>query len=101
MIDFVLTVAVGISAGVVPLVSALPNLLPHTLGLCLIILALITFVNLRGTRQAGIIFMFPTYIFIGSLLTAIGLGVFKSIASGGHPVPVVAPPEPGSAVAAV
>src|ERR1700734_3601361 len=101
MIDYVLTVAVGISAGVGALVSALPNLLPHTLGLCLIILALITFINLRGTRQAGIIFMLPTYVFIGSLLIAIALGVFKSIMAGGHPVPVVAPPEPGSAVAAV
>jgi amino acid transporter len=101
MIDYVLTVAVGISAGVGALVSALPNLLPHTLGLCLIILALITFINLRGTRQAGIIFMFPTYIFIGSLLAAIALGIFKSIMAGGHPVPVVAPPEPGPAVAAV
>src|SRR4029077_17875260 len=101
MIDYILTVAVGISAGVGALVSALPNLLPHTLGLCLIILALITFINLRGTRQAGIIFMLPTYIFIGSLLAAIALGVFKSIMSGGHPVPVVAPPSPGPAVSAV
>lgn len=101
MIDYVLTVAVGISAGVGALVSALPNLLPHTLGLCLIILALITFINLRGTRQAGIIFMFPTYIFIASLMAAIALGIFKSIMAGGHPVPVVAPPEPGAAVAAV
>ncbi len=101
MIDYILTVAVGISAGVGALVSALPNLLPHTLGLCLIILVLITFINLRGTRQAGIIFMFPTYIFIGSLLAAIALGVFKSIMAGGHPVPVVAPPAPGPAVAAV
>jgi amino acid transporter len=101
MIDYILTVAVGISAGVGALVSALPNLLPHTLGLCLIILALITFINLRGTRQAGIIFMFPTYIFIGSLLTAIALGIFKSIMAGGHPVPVVAPPASEPAVAAV
>jgi len=101
MIDYILTVAVGISAGVGALVSALPNLLPHTLGLCLIILALITFINLRGTRQAGIIFMFPTYIFIGSLLAAIAFGVFKSIMAGGHPVPVVAPPSAGPAVAAV
>jgi len=101
MIDYVLTVAVGISAGVGALVSALPNLLPHTLGLCLIILVLITFINLRGTRQAGIIFMFPTYIFIGSLLAAIALGIFKSIMAGGHPVPVVAPPEPGPAVTAI
>lgn len=101
MIDYILTVAVGISAGVGALVSALPNLLPHTLGLCLIILALITFINLRGTRQAGIIFMLPTYIFIGSLLAAIALGVFKSIMAGGHPVPLVAPPSPVPAVSAV
>jgi amino acid transporter len=101
MIDYILTVAVGISAGVGALVSALPNLLPHTLGICLVILFLITFINLRGTRQAGIIFMFPTYIFIGSLLAAIAWGIFKSIMAGGHPVPVVAPPSPGPAVAAV
>jgi amino acid transporter len=92
MIDYILTVAVGISAGVGALVSAAPKLLPHTMGLCLLILVLITFVNLRGQRQAGIIFMLPTYLFIGSLLGAIALGVVKSVLAGGHPVPVEAPP---------
>ena len=101
MIDYVLTVAVGISAGVGALVSAAPSLLPHTLLFCLIILFLITFVNLRGMRQAGIIFMFPTYLFIASLLAALAFGVFKSIMAGGHPVPVAMPPAaPSSAVAA-
>ena len=101
MIDYILTVAVGISAGVGALVSALPNLLPHTLLLCLSILVLITFINLRGMRQAGIIFMFPTYLFIGSLLAALAFGVFKSVMAGGHPVPVaMPPPAPSSAVAA-
>jgi amino acid transporter len=101
MIDYVLTVAVGISAGVGALVSALPNLLPHTLLLCLSILVLITFINLRGMRQAGIIFMFPTYLFIGSLLAALAFGVFKSVMAGGHPVPIaMPPPAPSSAVAA-
>jgi amino acid transporter len=71
MIDYVLTVAVGISAGVGALVSAAPSLLPHTLAICLGILALITIINLRGLRQAGIIFMVPTYLFIFSLLGAI------------------------------
>jgi amino acid transporter len=100
MIDYILTVAVGISAGVGALVSAVPNLLPHTLLLCLVILVVITFINLRGTRQAGIIFMVPTYLFIGSLLAALVFGVFKSIMAGGHPVPVVTPPAaPSSAVA--
>ena len=101
MIDYVLTVAVGISAGVGALVSAVPSLLPHTLLFCLVILLLITFVNLRGMRQAGIIFMFPTYLFIGSSLAALAFGVFKSIIAGGHPVPVAMPPAaPSSAVAA-
>ncbi len=101
MIDYILTVAVGISAGVGALVSAVPRLLPHTLFFCLIILFLITFINLRGMRQAGIIFMFPTYIFIGSLLIALGWGVFKSVMAGGHPVPVVAPPTPVPGIAAI
>ena len=73
MIDYVLTVAVGISAGVGALVSAAPSLLPHTLAICLGILAIITIINLRGLRQAGIIFMIPTYLFIFSLLAAICL----------------------------
>ncbi len=100
MIDYILTVAVGISAGVGALVSAAPSLLPHTLLFCLGILVLITFINLRGMRQAGIIFMFPTYIFIGTLLAALAFGVFKSIMAGGHPVPVAVPPSPPSPVVA-
>jgi len=92
LIDYVLTAAVGISAGVGALVSAVPTLQRHTLGLCLVILAGLTIVNLRGVRQAGSVFMLPTYVFIASLLGAIGLGVLKTVASGGHPAAVVAPP---------
>src|ERR1700691_4643982 len=51
MIDYVLTAAVGISAGVGALVSALPRLQPHTLALCLVILLLLSFVNMRGVRD--------------------------------------------------
>jgi amino acid transporter len=95
LIDYVLVVAVGISAGVGALVSAAPGLQPHTLSLCLGILAAITLINLRGVREAGLFFMAPTYLFLGSLLIAIGIGVYKSAAAGGHPVPVVPlPPIP-------
>src|SRR6266478_7132053 len=59
MIDYVLVVAVGISAGVGALVSALPRLQPWTLLLCVVILAVIAIVNLRGVREAGKIFMIP------------------------------------------
>jgi amino acid transporter len=101
MIDYILTVAVGISAGVGALVSAWPELLPHTLLLCLLILLFITVINLRGLRQAGIVFMLPTYIFIASLLATIALGVLKSVLAGGHPVPVqMPPPAPAPVIAA-
>jgi len=101
MIDYVLTAAVGISAGVGALVSAFPRLLPHTLGLCLLILLFITIINLRGLRQAGIVFMVPTYLFIFSLLAAVGIGVFKSITSGGHPAAVIPPPAALPAAAGI
>ncbi len=93
MIDYVLTAAVGISSGVGALISAVPSLQPHTLLLCLGILAVLTVVNLRGVREAGGVFMLPTYLFIGSLLALIVVGVVKTILSGGHPVPLVEPPK--------
>jgi amino acid transporter len=100
MIDYVLTAAVGISAGVGALVSAIPSLERHTLALCLAILAVITLINLRGVREAGSVFMLPTYVFIASLLGAIAAGVVKAIASGGHPAAIVPPPAPAAATAA-
>ena len=99
MVDYILEVAVGISAGVGALVSALPELQPHTLALCLAILAILTLLNLRGARSCGVAFMAPTYVFILCLLATISWGVFKVIVSGGHPHPVVAPPQLGHATA--
>src|SRR5579863_996173 len=93
MIDYILTAAVGISAGVGALVSAAPSLQSHTLGLCLVILVLLTLVNLRGVREVGAVFMIPTYLFIATLLGAIALGVVKTLMTGGHPVPVASPPH--------
>jgi amino acid transporter len=93
MIDYVLTAAVGISAGVGALVSAVPQLQPHSLGMCLGILVLVTIVNLRGVREAGVVFMIPTYAFLGSLLCAIIIGVSKTVLAAGHPVPVAPLPS--------
>jgi amino acid transporter len=94
MIDYILTAAVGISAGVTALTSALPRLQPHTLALCLLILAILAIVNLRGVKDTGTAFIFPTFLFIGTLMTLIAVGVFKTIAAGGHPLPVTAMPTP-------
>src|ERR1700741_1948153 len=74
MIDYILTAAVGISAGVGALISAVPSLQPHTLQLCLGILALLTLVNMRGVRDTGVAFLVPTYIFLATLLVVIGVG---------------------------
>jgi amino acid transporter len=101
MIDYVLTAAVGISAGVGALVSAVPSLQDHTLLICLGILLVLTLVNLRGVQQTGGIFMLPTYLFVACLLGTIAIGVAKTVFAGGHPVPVIAPPKLSGATAAV
>jgi amino acid transporter len=98
MIDYVLTAAVGISSGVGALISAVPAMQPHTLQLCLGILVLLTVINLRGVREAGGVFMLPTYLFVACLLGLIALGVWKVFASGGHPTAVLTPPAMPAAV---
>jgi amino acid transporter len=97
MIDYTLNVAVGISAGIGALVSAFPSLQPYTLWLCLVVLVLLAFMNLRGLRESGLAFMPPTYLFVGCLGIVILLGVFQVIISGGHPRAVIAPPPPTQA----
>src|SRR5713226_4523781 len=90
MIDYLLNVAVGISAGIGALVSAAPSLQPHTLAMCLAVLVILTMVNLRGVKEAGSAFVAPTYFFVGTLGMVIAVGLYKVVASGGHPVAVVA-----------
>ncbi|MGH9434589.1 MAG: APC family permease, partial [Terriglobia bacterium] len=78
-----------------------PALLPHTLLLCLVILFLVTMVNLRGLREAGLVFLIPTYAFIGTMLITLGWGIVKAVVAGGHPTPVAAPPRMHTVVAAL
>lgn len=77
LIDYVLTVAVSVSAGVAALTSAFPPLYGHTVMICLLVTFLIMLVNLRGVRESGMIFSFPTYFFIFSLIAMIITGVIK------------------------
>ena len=93
MIDYILNAAVGISAGVGALVSAFPQLQPHTLALCLFILLILTLVNMRGVKDTGSAFLVPTYLFVGSLLTVIAVGAFRTFTAQGHPLPIIAPPR--------
>jgi amino acid transporter len=97
MIDYVLNVAVGISAGVAALTSAVPMLHPYTLELCLAILALLTIVNLRGTLEAGIALSVPTCLFVATFGGLLLFGAAKAVLSGGSPAAIVAPPRVGTA----
>ena len=99
MIDYVLNVAVGISAGVGALTSSVPSLAPYTLALCLAVLALVTLANLRGTAEAGWLFALPTYVFMASFLGLVAVGLFR--VTTGHAHPVSRPPGLGPATGAV
>jgi amino acid transporter len=101
MIDYVLNVAVGISAGIAALTSAIPQLHPYTLELCLAVLTLITVINLRGTLEAGLVFSVPTYLFVASFGGLLLFGAAKALAAGGSPAPIVAPPPLPAASAGV
>jgi amino acid transporter len=101
MIDYTLNVAVGISAGIGALTSALPPLQPFTVLLCLAVLLLLTFFNLRGLRECGLAFVPPTYLFIGCLVLVLLIGIFKTLVSGGHPQPVDPLPPPANGHAQV
>jgi amino acid transporter len=94
MIDYILTAAVGISAGVEAIVSDQPWLHPHTLLLCIVILAVLMLVNMQGTKETGAAFIVPTFCFVGSLLITVAIGVFRTFAAGGHPTPMTVMPQP-------
>jgi len=89
VVDYVLTVAVSLAAGAASLASAYPSLAPHLLLICLIGLAVLTAVNLRGVAESARVLMLPTALFIASILGIIVLGMLRS-----HPLAVVGTAEP-------
>ena len=91
--DYVLTVAVSVAAGVLALTSAVGSLRGHELTLSLICVVLIALANLRGVKEAGILFAIPTYAFVTSIFALIGVGLEKC-ATGGCPQVVVPHPLP-------
>jgi amino acid transporter len=81
VIDYVLNVAVSVTAGVAALTSAFPALYGERLWICLAVLLLVTGVNLRGIAESAWVFMVPTIVFVVSILAVIAVGLFR-----GHPV---------------
>src|SRR5437870_944095 len=90
LIDYVLTVAVSVSAGVEALVAAYPSLHPYNVHLCLFFIVLLTIGNLRGVRESGMLFALPTYLFIVSMVVLIGIGLYRHMIG----APSLADPRP-------
>ena len=82
LVDYVLTVAVSVAAGVLAITSVAPSLAPHKVGLSLLLIVLLTLVNLRGVRESGIAFALPTYSFVAVMYVMIGVGVGKCTVGG-------------------
>jgi amino acid transporter len=94
LVDYVLTVAVSIAAGIFAITSVAPSLAPYVVEISLAFVVILTLGNLRGVRESGFLFAFPTYGFIVSLYAAIGVGMVKCTvgtcphAITPHPLPV-------------
>jgi amino acid transporter len=94
MVDYLTTVAVSVTAGVEALIALAPSLNPYRVPLDVAIILLLMFVNLRGVRESGAVFVAPTYIFVGSLGLLLAWGLFQMTLGGGVPSVTQAPPAP-------
>jgi amino acid transporter len=91
LIDYILTVSVSISSGVAQIVSAYPDLFKYRVLICVVCVILITVINLRGVREAGVAFAIPSYFFIVIMFFTIGTGLFQWFT--GSLGTVIDPPE--------
>lgn len=98
--DYILTVAVSVSAGVAAITSALPSLLPYRVLLAIGFLVLLTLANLRGAKESGALFAGPTYAFIVIVMITLAVGMFRCLA-GTCPQAVSAGSDLGTEIGAV
>ena len=82
LVDYVMTVAVSVVSGVVAITSALPSLAPHAVSLSVGFVVLLAVVNLRGVRESGTAFAFPTYAFVVLTLLLLAFGVYQALTGG-------------------
>jgi amino acid transporter len=85
--DYILTVAVSISAGVAQITSAFPGLISYRVGIALAVIFIMTIVNLRGVKESGRVFAIPTYFFLGIMFLTLGIGLVRFLTGS---LPVVA-----------
>jgi amino acid transporter len=87
MLDYILTVAVSVASGIAAVTSAIPSLAPDTVPLGLAVIAILIAGNLRGVRQAGLLFAAPTYMFILAILLLVAVGLSDAAGNGFHATP--------------
>ena len=91
LIDYVLTAAVSLTAGVAAIASAFPGLWPHRVPVALLLLLVITLTNLRGVRETGTIISIPVYLFIGCYVLMLFVGLIRAAIEGPGSLEAVAP----------
>ena len=84
LIDYTLTVAVSVAAGVAAITSVFPGLTPDTTIIAIVLVLLIAYGNLRGIREAGRVFAVPTYFFIANMVVLLSVGAFRAVAGSLH-----------------
>ncbi len=77
MLGYIVTVAIQSSAGVAAIISTFPNLNPWKIPMILLVIAILTYGNLRGVKEAGKVFALPTYFFVGCMLIVFGMGLYR------------------------
>lgn len=86
MIDYTITVAVSVAAGVDAISSAIPALAPYNLELSLLFVLVLAYGNLRGIKEAGRLFALPAYFFILNMFVMLGWGIYKALSGQLHPL---------------
>jgi amino acid transporter len=93
IIDYIVTLAIQSAAGVAAIISAFPELASYKIPMAVTIIVLLTFGNLRGVKEAGKLFALPTYLFVFSMFTVFGIGIFREM---NETLPVLATDVPGT-----
>src|SRR3954454_23321682 len=86
LIDYVVTVAVQIAAGTAAVASAIPAIGPYKLEICVVVVLVMCYGNLRGIKEAGKAFSIPTYLFTASVILMIIIGLIRQVMGNLHPV---------------
>jgi amino acid transporter len=93
LMDYILTVSVSISSGVAQITSAFPTIFDHRVALAVAFVGLVMFVNLRGVKESGLVFAFPTYFFVVMMYLTVAAALLRHLTGSLHPLPDPPPLE--------